>query len=325
MSQPFHAPNGYSTSSQTARALEMHGMHVLDEPDTRPMPDDEQLQAAVTAMFAALTENLADTGMEAELEDIAWSLPDIFQRKADRFAKRIDANELKQRDLHDRQDRSEIMSVQLEDATDEGRMLIERRDTTERLRDLSIKAFENLTGSAWRPRTKTSIVSHRNMTAAMIDSRDMRNAERYARTHVLLPKGPCVAFSGGQKYTVRETIYAVMDKTLAKHPTMWVAHSGKHTGADDTLVQWCRDRKVTEVPFVLYGNPNDKSEGFNRNKRMLELNPIGVIVFPGSGLVGNLASTAKAMGIPVMDLQGLADATPKAQAPTVPVIDVPGV
>lgn len=303
MTQPFHAPNGYSTSSQTARALEMAGMHISDAPHTRLMPEDEQLQATITALFAALTENLSDTGMGSEIEDLAWSLVNIFQLKADRFAKRLDANELRQRDLHDQQDGSEVMSSQLEDVIDEGQALIDRRDATERLRDLSIKAFEALTGSRWRPRTKTSIVNHRNMTAAMIDSRDMRNARRYADTHLLMPKGPCVVFSGGQKYTARETVYAVMDKTLAKHPDMWVAHSGKHTGADDTLVQWARDRKVTEVPFVLYGNPNDKSDGFNRNKRMLELNPIGVIVFPGSGLVANLASTAKAMGIPVMDLQ----------------------
>ena len=34
---------------------------------------------------------------------------------------------------------------------------------------------------------------------------------------------------------------------------------------------------------------------------MLEIVPAGVIVFPGSGITGNLADKAKRLGIPVLD------------------------
>jgi hypothetical protein len=34
---------------------------------------------------------------------------------------------------------------------------------------------------------------------------------------------------------------------------------------------------------------------------MLEIVPAGVVIFPGSGITGNLADKAKKLGIPVLD------------------------
>ena len=42
-----------------------------------------------------------------------------------------------------------------------------------------------------------------------------------------------------------------------------------------------------------------KAAPFRRNDRMLEVLPIGVIAFPGSGISANLADKAKKLGIPV--------------------------
>jgi hypothetical protein len=38
---------------------------------------------------------------------------------------------------------------------------------------------------------------------------------------------------------------------------------------------------------------------FKRNDRLLDVLPIGVVVFPGSGISANLADKAKKLGIPV--------------------------
>ena len=298
----FRAPNGYSRSSATARAIELAGLHISDEPDTRPMPEPAQLEAVAAALFAGLTENFTDTGLEPELEDVAWSLVDVFHRKVDRVQRFLDENELRQKDAHDQQDGSEVMSVELERLVDKGRVLLDKRDTFERLRELAAEAFEKLTGSAWRPRTR-SVVNHRNMTAAMIDSRDFRNAKRYAETHVLLPKGPVVVFSGGADYNNVEKIWSVLDKVHAKHPDMVLVHSAKQRGADKIAACWARSRKIPEVGYGLNAcGPDDKSAGFKRNDRMLETNPIGVIVFPGPGTVANVATKARAMGLTVLEL-----------------------
>lgn len=301
----FHAPNGYSRVSQTARAINlMDGFSIHDAPDTRPMPEPEQLQAAASALFAAIADNFSDTGLEGELEDLAWSLVDVVHRKVDRVQRRLDDNELKQRDLHDQQDGSEVMSTQLEDATDKGRFEEAKRDAFERLREYTITEFEKLTGSDWRPRTK-SVVNHRNMTAAMIDSREMRNAQRYARTHVLRPKGPMVLFSGGKDCNDITKIWSVLDKTREKHPDMVLGTTGKQLGADAIAAAWAKNRGVTCVDFKMKSNgPNDNSAGFRRNDEMLETKPIGVIVFPGTGTVAHLARRAREMGFIVMDFMG---------------------
>ena len=46
-----------------------------------------------------------------------------------------------------------------------------------------------------------------------------------------------------------------------------------------------------------------RSERHSRaeNDRMLEIVPAGVVIFPGSGITGNLADKAKKLGIPVLD------------------------
>jgi hypothetical protein len=42
-----------------------------------------------------------------------------------------------------------------------------------------------------------------------------------------------------------------------------------------------------------------KAAPFKRNDQLLETLPIGVIVFPGSGVSANLADKARKLGIPV--------------------------
>lgn len=301
----FHAPNGYPRVSQTARALDLAGMHIDDETETRPMPEQEQVEAAVTALFAAFFDNLTDTGLEAELEDLSWSLVDILHRKTDRMQRFLDDNELRQKDSHDQQDGSEVMSVELERLTDKGRALLDKRDAIERMRDLASEEFERLTGSTWRSRTKSK-VNHRNMTQAMIDSRDFRNAKRYAETHVLLPKGPVVVFSGGVEYNDVDKVWSVLDKIHAKHPDMVLAHTAKTRGADKIASCWAKTRNVPQVTYDLkHYDRNDRTSGFKRNIAMLETNPIGVVVFPGPGTVQNVASKARELGLTVLDLTGV--------------------
>ena len=70
--------------------------------------------------------------------------------------------------------------------------LIERRNAVELFRDQAAEQFELHTGSPWRPRTG-SMVNHRTLTAAMIDSRDFLAAKRRAETEVMVPSGPKVA------------------------------------------------------------------------------------------------------------------------------------
>jgi hypothetical protein len=56
---------------------------------------------------------------------------------------------------------------------------------------------------------------------------------------------------------------------------------------------------VPQVVFRPDRTRHGKAAPFRRNEHLLESLPIGVIVFPGSGITDNLADTARRMGIPV--------------------------
>jgi hypothetical protein len=56
---------------------------------------------------------------------------------------------------------------------------------------------------------------------------------------------------------------------------------------------------VQQIVFKPDWVQHGKAAPFKRNDQMLEAMPIGVIVFPGSGISANLSDKARKLGIPV--------------------------
>lgn len=301
---------GYPSVTATARvadgiALYGHTPHP-DEPEYRPMPEAATLDGVVTSLFASITGPFADTALEPDIEDMLWSLTDVLHRKADRAQRHLDDNESRQRALHDEQDGSEVRSVELERVTDKGKLLLERREALEHMRDKAAETFEDYTGSTWRPRSG-SMVNHRAMTAAVIDSRDYISAKRRAETEVLLPAGPKIAFAGGQDCNELERIWAVLDRVHAKHPDMVLIHGGSDRGAEKIAACWAGNRKVPCIAFKPDWNRDNKAAPFKRNDRMLDVMPIGLVVFQGNGITDNIADKARKLGIPLIDNRGYSE------------------
>ncbi len=291
-------------SSATARVIEdlqLYGYRPsAGEPDPRPLPDTDRLEGAVSDMFDILAGTFQDTGLEPDLDDLLWCFTDLFHKKAARVQRQLEDNEDRQKRGQQEQDGSEIRSVELETLIAQGLSLLERREAFEQLRDLAAERYETETGSAWRPRAG-SLVNHKHLTAAMIDSRDFIAARRRADTELLLPKGRKIAFSGGTDYADHKRIWAVLDKVHAKHPDMVLLHGGTPKGAEKAAACWANNRKVPQIAFKPDWTRDGKAAPFKRNDRMLDIVPAGVIVFPGSGITGNLADKAKKLGIPVLD------------------------
>src|SRR5262245_30342390 len=170
--------------------LQLYGHRPFqDEPDPRPLPEANVIAGAVADIFEALIATLRDTRLEPDLEDLLWSTVNLFHRATDRVQRELDDNEDAQKRSQKEQDGSEIRSVELERLVAEGLTLIERRNSMELFRDLAADQFERHTGSPWRPRSG-SMVNHRALTAAIIDSRDFLAAKRRAETEPLLPPDP---------------------------------------------------------------------------------------------------------------------------------------
>jgi hypothetical protein len=132
----------------------------------------------------------------------------------------------------------------------------------------------------------------------MIDSRDFLAAKRRAETEVLVPAGPKIAFSGGDT-TDHQQIWTKLDQIHTKHPDMVLMHGGSPKGAEKIASRWADTRKVPQVAFKPDWTKHAKAAPFKRNDQMLDVMPIGVIIFPGTGIQDNLADKARKLGIPV--------------------------
>jgi YspA, cpYpsA-related SLOG family len=165
-------------------------------------------------------------------------------------------------------------------------------------RDQAAEQFERHTASAWRPRSG-SMVNHRALTSAMIDSRDFLAARRRADNDVMLPPGPKVAVTGGLDFNDHNLIWDTLDKVHAKHSDMVLIHGGSPKGAERIAARWADHRKVPQIAFKPDWTKHAKAAPFKRNDQMLDILPIGVMVFPGTGIQDNLADKARKLGIPV--------------------------
>jgi hypothetical protein len=299
--EPHHSS---SPTDQVLHELQLYGYRPFnDEPDPRPLPEAHILAGSISDIFDALVVALADTRLEPDLEDLLWSTVNVFHRAIERIERELDDNELAQQRAQREQDGSEVKSVELERLTAEGQTLIERRNAFELMRDQAADQFEHHTHSAWRPRNGSK-VNHRNLTSAMIDSRDFLAAKKRAANQVLLPPGPKVALTGGLDFNDHRLVWAKLDQVHAKHPDMVLLHGGSPKGAELIAAKWAENRKVTQIAFKPDWTKHAKAAPFKRNDAMVETLPIGVMHFPGTGIQDNLADKAKKLGIPVWKFGG---------------------
>ena len=244
----FEPPHNSSPTDHVLDELQLYGYRPFqDEPDPRPLPQAQTIAGAVADIFDALIVTLGETRLEPDLEELLWSSVNLFHRAVSRIERELDDNEQAQRRGQKEQDGSEIRSVELERLTAEGMTLIERRNSFEFFRDCAAEQFERQTGSSWRPRSG-SMVNHRALTSAMIDSRDFLAAKRRAETQVLLPAGPKIAFTGGFEFNDHRAIWDRLDKVHAKHPDMVLLHGGSPKGAERIAAKWADHERFRRSP-----------------------------------------------------------------------------
>ena len=272
-----------------------------DEPDPRPLPDARLTAGAIADMFDALAGCLQDTRIEPDLDNLLWNLVNIFHRAGSHVDRKLDDNEQLQRRLQREQDGSEIRSVELERAIREGLSLIERRDAMEFFREAASDQYRALLRKAWMPRTG-SRANQKALTATLIDSRDFLDARLRQKAASLIPEGTRIAFTGGADADHR-AVWDSLDRARNRHPDMILLHGATPTGAERAAACWAESRGVVQVAFRPDWNRHGKAAPFKRNDRMLDALPVGVIIFPGTGIQDNFADKARKMGIPTWDFR----------------------
>jgi len=302
--QDYEPPHTSSPTDHFLSELQLYGYRPFqDEPDQRLLPDGNQLAAVISDIFDGLIGSLIDTRIEPDLDDLLWSTVNVFHRAAERVSRELDDNEQAQKRAQKQQDGSEVKSVELERLIAEGKTLVERQGTFELMRDQAAEHYEGHAGKAWFPRSG-SRVNHRNLTSAMIDSRDFVMAKRRAEQTVLHPPGPKIVVTGGLDYNDHKLIWAKLDQVHDKHPDMVLVHGKSPKGAEKIASLWAKNRNVAQIGFAPDWAKHGRSAPFKRNDEMLEIVPKGVMHFPGNGINDNLADKAKKLGIPVWRFGG---------------------
>lgn len=289
-------------ASPTAMLLEelaQYGYRPFEDmPDPRPLPDPDRAAGAVADMADALVATLIDTRLEADLEDLLWALANLFHRAEARMQRLLDDNGDAQQRAQRHQDGSEVRSVELERLIAEGMSLVERRNAMEYFRDCAAAQFKLHVGGAWLPRSG-SMTRRRTLTAAMVDSRDFLLEQRRSAHETLMPRGTRIAFTGGMDCGDHAAIWQALDRTRARHADMVLLHGGSPKGAERIAACWADQRGVPQILFRPDWTRHGKAAPFKRNDQLLDCLPVGLIVFPGSGISANLADKARRMGIPL--------------------------
>lgn len=294
---------GHSGTAHLLDELALYGYRPFsDEADPRPLPEDRIVSGAIADMFDALISTMLDTRLEPDLEELCWSLTNLFHRATQRLERELDDNEDAQKRSQREQDGSEVRSVELERLLREGTGMIERRNALEYMREAASGQYELHFRKGWTPRSG-SLVHHRTLTASLIDSRDYLAAKRKAEIEPLLPTGTKIAFTSGPDYQDHARIWAVLDKVHAKYPDMVLLHGSNASGGEHIASLWAKARKVAQIAFKPEWNRYKKAAPFRRNDQMLETLPKALIACPGNGINANLVDKAHAMGITIWHLE----------------------
>jgi hypothetical protein len=152
------------------------------------------------------------------------------------------------------------------------------------------------------PRTAASLFRRRRWTHARrqragppSDNDNKREPDGPARRR-RCPEPPRIARCPNRRCAVTKLFTF---KVHTKHPERVLLHGGGPRGAERIAACWADNRKVPQVLFKPDWTRHRNAAPFKHDDQMLEALPIGVVVFPGSGIAANLADKAKLLGIPV--------------------------
>ena len=114
---------------------------------------------------------------------------------------------------------------------------------------------------------------------------------------MILPQGTKIALAGGADFNDHRLIWGKLDQIQTKYTDIVLLQGGSPKGADLIAAKWAETRKVTKFAFKPDWTKHAKAAPLKRNDAMLDVLPVGDLVFPGNGIQENLADKANKLGI----------------------------
>ena len=169
-----------------------------DDPDPRPLPEPDEARRAMIGIFSTAQDLLCDTRLEDDLPEILWGFVNTFHRKLDWIELELDHNEVAQRRSQGEQDGSEVRSVELERLIDQGKTLVERRNSFE-FCAMKPRAYSRSHRLGLAPPGRVDGQSPR---ADRRDDRQPRFPRRPPQERDPASQGTRIAFTGGSNATI---------------------------------------------------------------------------------------------------------------------------
>jgi hypothetical protein len=293
-----------SYTADVLERTETFGGVSLKEKARWDAPEEDTLHILAEHLIDNIGDIFGDSCLALDLDATLRGVVDLFHNAARKIERELDVNVIRQRELAERQDGSEVASVELEETHDIGLSLQKRLAAMESLRDFAAETLTDRTGAVWLPRNGSK-TSGKALTAAMIDARDFANARDLDKKRRLMPEGKKIVVAGGKCDDVAK-IFSVLDKTLAKlqgrGEKMVLLHGGAG-GAEKIASQWANNRNVPQIVFKPDWNKHDKAAPFKRNDEMLATLPAFLIMAnKEGGIHEQLLRGAKKLGVPIKEI-----------------------
>jgi hypothetical protein len=250
--------------------------------DPRPYPQED----ALAQLGHGLMNEVLDLVTETALEDVTGLVCEALIGAFHSAAQRIERDGDKARDalngLVRDFDGSEILDVEMQEATHKARAADVATLALELIRDAAAASYTTATGDVWSP-WKGSVKASRT-TAAQIEARDAIRANKAHRHAAAYPGATVVAFRAAPQADTAEDagrIFDALNWAYGEWPDMALATSGAR-GGEKLAIKWAKQKGVTLVLAKADFDRNGRAAPFRANDEMLDLEPVCVLTLANS-------------------------------------------
>ena len=260
-------------------ALEAQAL-LLEDP--RPHPPEAALEQLGEVIMTELLDLTASTALEDFQPLIAEALIGAFHSAAQRIERDADKARDALKGLVRDFDGSEVLDVELQDATRRTRAADVAMLAVELIRDAASATYTLATGEVWSP-WKGSVRPSRT-TAAQVEARDALRAAKAMRHAAAAPGALLVAFRAAPQADTADDatrIFDALNWALAQWPGMALATSGAK-GGEKLAIKWAKQKNITIVLARADFERHGRAAPFRANDEILDLDPVCVITLDNS-------------------------------------------
>jgi hypothetical protein len=266
----------------SSEALTHYEAQALVLEDSRSHPQEAALIQLGRSLMTETLDLIADTALEDFSGLICEALIGAFHSAAHRIERDAD----KARDalgglLRDF-DGSEVLDVEIQEATRRARAADVVAMAVELIRDSAAATYTTTTGEVWSP-WRGSVRPSR-ITAAQIDAREAVRAHKARKHAAVHPGAAVVAFRAAPHADTADDanrIFDALNWALGQWPDMTLATSGAK-GGEKLAIKWARQKGVTLVLAKADFDRNGRAAPFRANDDLLELEPVCIFTLANS-------------------------------------------